>query len=105
MTTQNEINLYKETVDYDFGMRARQCIDLQIYAYIEKVIKPVDEDITQWHELLDCDWDDNRHAVGIGGYRYKRLNNPDAESLTDEQFNTLCKMATVSDTLMDLYPE
>ena len=105
MTTQNEINLYKETVDYDLGRKIKQNIYFQISDYICDVIKPVDESVTDWSDLLDWEWDDNKHGKGIGGYSYKRLNTPDAESLTDEQFRTLSKMATVRDTILDLYPE
>ena len=109
MTTQIIIDRTKEqyqsTVMYDLGRKMRNKIHDQIFFYITNIIQPVDEDIVGWHELLDYDWDDNKHGKNVGGWRYKRANNPDAESLTDEQFDTLCRMVTVEDTLMDIYPE
>ncbi len=105
MTTTNDIINYRNTVDYDLGRKMKQNIHFQISDYICDVIKPVNESITDWDDLLDWVWDDNKHGVGIGGYSYKRLDNPDAESMTDEQFNTLCKMTVLRDLVLDIYPE
>lgn len=110
MTTQKNIinritKQYCTSVDYDLGRKMRRQIDQQISVYIESAIKPVDEDVIDWADLLGFDWDDNKHGKSVGGWRYKRLNTPDAESLTTEQFDTLCRMVTVLDTLMEIYPE
>lgn len=105
MTELKEKDFYQNTVDYDLGRSMRQNIARQIAEYILDEIMPSDENIMDYDDLLDYVWDDNRHGKGVGGWSYKRLNIPDAKRMTDLQFETLCKMATVRDTIMDIYPE
>ena len=105
MTQTNEINRYRTRVDYDKGRKMRSLIGRQIRDYIMDTIQPKDEDISDWRDLLDCDWVDSLHAEGVGGYKYKRLDNPDAQSMTDEMFVTLCRMVDVEDNLTVLYWE
>ena len=110
MTTQrrivtSQVAQHRLTLDYESGRKMRRLIETQIRDYIVDTIKPEDEDITDWCDLIDWDWDDNQHGEGVGGYKFKRLDNPDAQSMTDRQFKTLCKMANVEDNLTSLYWE
>ena len=104
MTQTNEKNWYR-ALDYDLGRKMKRHISKQISDYISDVIKPKDENIIDWCDLLDSDWEYHQHGVGVGGYKYKRLDNPDAQSMTETQFVTLCRLANVEDNLATLYWE
>ena len=66
-----------------------------IYNFICNVIKPKDENITDWSQLIE--WNNGKYD--------KRMDNEDAQNMTDEQFEILRRMALVEDTLKEIYPQ
>ena len=67
----------------------------EISDFIFKVIKPKDENIIGWEDLVD--WNHGKYDL--------RLDNEDSINMTDEQFETLRRMALVEDTLKEIYPQ
>jgi len=75
--------------------RMQYQMDKEISNFIFDVIKPKDENITDWHELID--WNNGKYD--------KRRDNEDSKNMTDEQFEILRRMALVHDTLQEIYPQ
>lgn len=67
----------------------------EISDFICDVIKPKDENICDWSDLID--WNNGKYD--------KRMDNEDAQNMTDEQFEILRRMALVEDTLKEIYPQ
>tara|TARA_R100000315_G_C5206620_1_gene122182 strand:- start:677 stop:991 length:315 start_codon:yes stop_codon:yes gene_type:complete len=67
----------------------------EISGFICNVIKPKDENITDWSQLIE--WNNGKYD--------KRMDNEDAQNMTDEQFEILRRMALVEDTLKEIYPQ
>tara|TARA_R100000231_G_scaffold40611_1_gene35422 strand:- start:424 stop:738 length:315 start_codon:yes stop_codon:yes gene_type:complete len=67
----------------------------EISGFICNVIKPKDENIIDWHHLIE--WNNGKYD--------KRMDNEDAQNMTDEQFEILRRMALVEDTLKEIYPQ
>ena len=70
-------------------------MDKEISTFIFDVIKPKDENITWWGDLIE--WNNGKYD--------KRMDNEDSKNMTDEQFEILRRMALVHDTLQEIYPQ
>ena len=67
----------------------------EISDFICNVIKPKDENIINWCDLID--WNNGKYD--------RREDNEDARNMTNEQFEILRRMALVEDTLKEIYPQ
>ncbi len=97
----NDFWIKKRTLGVPSSKIYGQCWSMQytmtdeISNFISNVIKPKDENICDWSDLID--WNNGKYD--------KREDNEDARNMTDEQFEILRRMALVEDTLKEIYPQ